>query len=153
MEQKRVGIVLGVTFIIIGLMLQPSQASEAAAIEHDQPKITHFDHSVAAGGDGREDAMCTALYASVLDQLMKNIQDGIDVDKNTAGLEYYALLQRIVHWEQVRIRMNAAAYTHQVEFYLSKMDTALALLHYDRCWHRVNVIYADYKKDKLNNNQ
>ena len=32
MEQKRVGIVLGVTFIIIGLMLQPSQASEAAAI-------------------------------------------------------------------------------------------------------------------------
>jgi len=142
---KQVNIMLGMGFVILTLMIQPVKASELSAVERDVPKITYLDKSTIPVGDGREDAMCSALYITAIDQFAKNIQDDIDVDKNTAGLEYYNLLNRIVNWQQIRISMNASAYAHQVEFYMNKMDTSLALLHYDRCWHRVNVIYAAYK--------
>lgn len=143
MEQQKVGIILGITFIILGLMLQPAKAIDE--IEFDKPKIKYFDKSTVAPGDGREDAMCSALYISAVDQMSKNVQAGIDVDKNTAGLEFYSMLQRIMHWKQVQIRMNGAAWASQVEFYTKKMDSPLALQHYNRCWHRVNKLYAEYQ--------
>ena len=144
MEQRRVGIVLGITFVILGLMLQPAKAENE--IEFDTPEIIKYagEPDKTNGSFGREDAMCSALYITAVDQLAANIRDKINVKANTAGLEFYSMLARIMKWKQTKERISRSAYSSQVAFYMENLDVPTALLHYNRCWHRVNAVYAEY---------
>lgn len=122
MEQKLVGIIIGITFIILGLMLSPAHAA-----------------------DGREPAMCSAVFVTAMDQYIARSVAGDESPQNTANIELYSVLVRIFNWARVRDNIHSGAYAEQVEFYMENMDTATALLHYDRCWHEGVALYREWR--------
>lgn len=146
MNQNRVGIVIGITFIILGLMLQPASAGE---LEYDPVKIYAYQ------GDknstfGLEPAMCSAIFVTAMDQYVFNIVEGDSSRQTQTQMELYSTLTKIFNWARERDNINIAAYFHQVEFYMENMDTATALLHYDRCWYEGIALYGEYRSG-LNN--
>ena len=130
MEQRQIGIIIGITFIILGLMLQPASA-----------------------GDGREPAMCSAVFVTAMDQYVaqavEQTASGEDNTKATLYVEHYSALVKLFNWKRVRDNINLAAYTHQVKFYMKNMNTATALLHYDRCFKEAVEIYGEWSLSKF----
>ena len=105
-----------------------------------------------AAADGREDAMCTAIYTLAVEQYEERVEakEGNEERqwRDESFLEYYTALGKIIIWEQQRNQIHAGAYNVQTMWYIVNMDTATALLHYDRCFRRTLKIYVEYRNQK-----
>jgi len=105
--------------------------------------------------DGREDAHCSAIFLAATEHFQANadqIHDTLeDTFRAAKQLDLHKSLFQMFEWERARTGINLDAYLHQSEFYYDKLDTATALLHYDRCYWRGVNIYKEYRKSRVPN--
>ena len=119
-----------------------------------------FCSNVKAADDGRNDMMCMAIFKTAFEQFgaeqtaleqndtanNKDLSRAIELERQ---LKYYANRINLIRWKaKQEDRYGKTVFDNFTERYMNDMDTATALLHYDRCEFRVWEVYAEYKASK-----
>ena len=114
--------------------------------------------SNAQAVDNRNDMMCTAIYKMAFEQAAVEQDELKDQDiVSEEDLVRAIQLEQEIQWYRARIQLfrwnvnqnpttyNLTVFNNFVERYYDELDTATALLHYDRCEYRVREVWESYQ--------
>ena len=116
-----------------------------------------FCSNVKASDDGRNDMMCMAIFKTAFEQYgaeqiaLEERETVSTADFNRAlelegHLKHFSNRVALFRWKaNLEDRYGKTVFDNFTERYMRDLDTATALLHYDRCEHRVFEVFAEYK--------
>ena len=110
-----------------------------------------------ANEGNKNDMMCMAIYFTAYKQYDAELNEIKTSDSADLGramilqihLEHYSPRIALFQWQYHRGDANSKQrFNLFVDRYVKEIDTATALLHWDRCEHRTDVLYSEYLTSK-----